>query len=159
MASLPVARISARGARRWQEGHPWIFRSDIVTAPEEPAGAVTVLDPRARPLGVALWSPKSEISLRFVTRDADARLDASWWRERIATAITRRSRILDEGTNACRLVHAEGDALPSLIVDRFDRWLVVQLLSAGLEAFREPIVGALASLTGAAGILARNDAS
>jgi 23S rRNA (cytosine1962-C5)-methyltransferase len=159
MASLPVAKISARGARRWQEGHPWIFRSDIVAAPDEPAGAVGVLDPRARPLGVALWSPKSEISLRFVTRDADTRLDASWWRGRIATAIARRSGILDGRTNACRLIHGEGDALPSLVVDRFDRWLVVQLLSAGLEAFREPIVEALASLTGASGILARNDAS
>lgn len=159
MASLPVARISARGARRWQEGHPWIFRSDVVSPPEEPAGAVSVLDPRARPLGVALWSPKSEISLRFVTRDADARLDDSWWRDRIAVAIARRSRILDDRTNACRLIHAEGDALPSLVVDRFDRWLVVQLLSAGLEAFREPIVEALAALTGAEGILARNDAS
>ena len=159
MASLPVARISARGARRWQEGHPWVFRSDVVAAPDEPPGAVRVNDPRGRELGVALWSPRSEISLRFVTRDGEARLDGRWWRERIAAALTRRAGILDDETNACRLVHGEGDALPSLVVDRFDRWLVVQLLSAGLENFREPIVTALAELTGAEGILARNDAS
>ncbi len=154
-----MARISARGARRWQEGHPWIFRSDLVAAPEEPPGAVRVQDPKGRALGTALWSPRSEISLRFVSRDPRARLDAAWWRARLVAAITRRAGILGDETNACRLVHGEGDALPSLVVDRFDRWLVIQLLSAGLEAFREPIVAALAELTGAQGILARNDAS
>ncbi len=116
-------------------------------------------DPNGRPLGVALWSPQSEISLRFVSRDPDTQLDAAWWRTRLLESIDRRRPILDDATNACRLVHGEGDALPSLIVDRYDRWLVVQLLSAGLEAFREPIVRALVELTGVEGILARNDAS
>jgi 23S rRNA (cytosine1962-C5)-methyltransferase len=159
MATLPLAKISARGARRWQEGHPWIFRSDVASAPDEPAGAVRVTDQRGRPLGVALWSPPSEISLRFVDRDPEARLDGSWWRARLSAAIARRDGILDDRTNACRLVHGEGDGLPSLVVDRFDRWLVLQLLSAGLETFRAPIVEALAALTGAEGILARNDAT
>lgn len=153
------AVISARGARRWMAGHPWVFRSDVVRAPAGAAGSVAVTDQQGRPLGVALWSPQSEISLRFVTRAQEQRLDAAWWHGRVATALARRAGILDAETNACRLVHGEGDGLPSLIVDRFDRWLVVQLLSAGLEAFREPIVRALVELTGAAGILARNDAS
>jgi 23S rRNA (cytosine1962-C5)-methyltransferase len=86
-------------------------------------------------------------------------LDTAWWRARIAAAIERRSGILDADTTACRLVHGEGDGLPSLVVDRFDRWLVVQLLSAGLEAFRGPIVAALKELVRPEGILARNDAS
>ena len=154
-----TAVVSARGARRWMGGHPWIFKSDVVRAPEGPAGAVSVTDPPGRPLGVALWSPASEISLRFVSSRPDAVLDAGWWRRRLATALARRAGILDARTNACRLVHGEGDGLPSLIVDRFDRWLVVQLLSAGLEAYRAPIVAALAELTGAEGILARNDVS
>lgn len=154
-----TAVVSARGARRWMGGHPWIFKSDVVRAPEGPAGAVSVTDPPGRPLGVALWSPASEISLRFVSSRPDAVLDAAWWRRRLATALMRRAGILDARTNACRLVHGEGDGLPSLIVDRFDRWLVVQLLSAGLEAYRAPIVAALAELTGAEGILARNDVS
>ena len=155
----PVAVISSRGARRWQDGHPWIFKSDVVTAPAAPAGAVTVQDVQGRTLGTALWSPASEISLRFVERRGDVALGDAWWSARIGAAIARRSGILDADTNACRLVHGEGDGLPSLVVDRYDRWLVVQLLSAGLEAHRVAIVAALRALTGAEGILARNDAS
>ena len=154
-----TAVISSRGAKRYQDGHPWIFKSDVVSPPSAPAGAVSVTDQAGRPLGTALWSPKSEISLRFVTKQSGAALDAAWWHERIGAAIARRADILDADTNACRLVHGEGDGLPSLVVDRYDRWLVVQLLSAGLEAYRGEIVEALASLTGVEGILARNDAS
>lgn len=159
MPSHTQAVISARGARRWQDGHPWIFKSDVITPPSLPPGAVTVLDPQGRALGTALWSPASEISLRFVSREAEVALDTTWWGERLGAAIARRVGILEDDTNACRLVHGEGDGLPSLVVDRYDRWLVVQLLSAGLEAFRAPIVEALVSLTGAEGVLARNDVS
>lgn len=159
MNAHDTAVVSARGARRWQGGHPWIFRSDVVRAPDVPAGAVHVVDPRQRPLGIALWSPASEISLRFVARDPSTRLDAAWWHARLAAALARRAGILDAATNACRLVHGEGDGLPSLVVDRYNRWLVVQLLSAGLETFRGVIVDALVALTGADGVLARNDAS
>lgn len=159
MLVLPVATISSRGARRWQDGHPWIFKSDVVAAPTAPAGAVTVRDQQGRVLGTALWSPASEISLRFVERRGDVALDDAWWSSRIGAAVARRAGLLNEETNACRLVHGEGDGLPSLVVDRYDRWLVVQLLSAGLEAHRESIVKALCAHTDAEGILARNDAS
>ncbi len=155
---MTTAVISPRGARRWAQGHPWIFRSDIVRPPAAAAGAVTVTDPQGRALGTALWSPASEISLRFVSRRPDERLDAAWWQARIAAAIARRDGILDADTTACRLVHGEGDGLPSLVVDRYDRWLVVQLLSAGLEAHRGLVLDALAALVAPAGILARNDA-
>ncbi|MFI5233646.1 MAG: class I SAM-dependent rRNA methyltransferase [Gemmatimonadales bacterium] len=154
----PTAVISARGARRWQGGHPWVFRSDVMQPPDSPPGAVTVRDPQGRSLGWALWSPASEISLRLLDGDPDARIGEAWWHERIARAIARREP-LAEHANAFRLVHGEGDGLPSLVADRFDRWVVVQLLSAGLEAFREEITEAIRSLTGAEGILARNDAS
>lgn len=154
----PTAVISARGARRWDGGHPWVFRSDIMQAPDAPPGAVAVRDPQARALGWALWSPASEISLRLLDRDPDALIGESWWHAAIAHAIARRESLAAD-TNAYRLVHGEGDGLPSLVADRFDRWVVVQLLSAGLEAFREEVVEAIRSLTGAEGILARNDAS
>lgn len=153
------AVVSARGSRRWQGGHPWIFRSDLITPPDAPAGAVAVRDPQGRPLGTALWSPASEIALRFVSRDTLGRLDADWWRTQIGAAVARRDGLFDGETTACRLVHGEGDGLPSLVVDRFDRWLVVQLLSAGLEAHRAEIIDALRALPGIDGILARNDAS
>ena len=159
MTDSRTAIISARGARRWQGGHPWIFKSDIVQPPTVEAGTVDVRDQQGRPLGTALWSPASEIALRFVARETGVVLDAAWWRARIGVAIARRAGVLDTETTACRLVHGEGDGLPSLVVDRFDRWLVVQLLSAGVEVYRTEIVAALESLTGAEGILGRNDVS
>jgi 23S rRNA (cytosine1962-C5)-methyltransferase len=117
---------------------------------------VSVHDQRGKRIGVALWSPTSEISLRLVDRDPAARLDTAWWRRRIQAAIARRAG-LSEIANAYRLIHGEGDACPSLICDRYDRWLVVQLVSAGLDAFRDDIVGVLDELVRPAGILARND--
>jgi len=158
MSDRAIAIVSRRGAARWDAGHPWIFRSDVATAPDAPAGAVTVHDPRGKPLGTALWSPASEISLRLVDTDPRAMLDVSWWTTRIAAAIARRGA-LTEVTNAWRVVHGEGDALPSLVVDAYDRSLVVQLMSAGVEAYRAQIIEVLSSLLRPAGILARNDAS
>ena len=153
-----TATVSSKGVRRWATGHPWIFRSDVVARPDAPPGAVTVLAPNGKPLGTALWSPASEISLRLIDRDADATIDERWWRRRLGTALDRRTPLASVA-NAYRLVHGEGDGCPSLVVDRYDRWLVVQLMSAGIERFRDEITRALLELTGAEGILARNDAA
>ena len=150
------ATVSAKGARRWDAGHPWIYRGDLVAAPDTDAGAVRVQDQRGKPIGVALWSPRSEISLRLLDRDPDARIDEAWWLRVIGDAIARRDSLANT-TNAYRLVHGEGDLIPSLVVDRYDRWLVIQLMSAGLERFRSEIVRALLELAVPAGMLARND--
>lgn len=154
----PPAVVSARGAARWSQGHPWIYRSDVVRFPDGGAGAVPVEDQRGRALGVALWSPRSEIALRLLDARPDTTLDHRWWRARLGAAVRRRDAIGAEA-NAYRLVHGEGDGVPSLVVDRYDRWLVVQLMSAGLEAFRDVVVATLLELSGAEGVLARNDAS
>jgi 23S rRNA (cytosine1962-C5)-methyltransferase len=155
--SYSTAVVSQRGAERWRNGHPWIFKSDVVSFPDSAAGAVRVLDQRKAALGVALWSPASEIALRLLDRDADAIIDKNWWDRRLAESISRRSGIA-EHANAYRLVHGEGDAVPSFVCDRYDNCLVVQFLSAGMEAFREDIVETLVRLTRPVGILARNDA-
>lgn len=151
-----TAIVNARGARRWAQGHPWIFRSDVARAPAGDPGAVRVTEGNGRPLGWALWSPASEISLRLIDRDPAARIDAAWWHARLAAAVARRSS-LGTAANAYRLVHGEGDGLPSLVCDRYDRWIVVQLMSAGLERYRDAIVAALSALARPDGILARND--
>ena len=152
------AVISARGAKRWLDGHPWVFRSDVVRPPAAPPGAVLTRDQQGRTLGWALWSPQSEISLRLIDRNPDAAIDAAWWHDRLRAAVARRAPLAADNS-AYRLVHGEGDGLPSLVVDKFDRWVVVQLLSAGVEAYRGEIVDALCAITGAEGGLARNDAS
>jgi 23S rRNA (cytosine1962-C5)-methyltransferase len=149
---VTTARVSARGAERWTRGHPWIFRSDVETSPDAP-GLVAVTDHRGKFLGQALCSPRSEIRLRLL-EPTERVVDAAWWRERLAAALARRSGI---DATAYRVVHAEGDGLPSLVVDRYDRWLVVQLLSAGLETMRAAILEALVDVCAPAGILLRHD--
>ena len=146
-------RVTSRGAERWIRGHPWIYRSEVLKAPDS-AGLVQVEDPRGRFIGQALHSPRSEIPLRLLERTQDP-VDADWWITRLAACATRRAGI---DASAYRMVHAEGDALPSLIVDRYDRWLVVQILSAGLETMRDLVVEALARQFRPEGILLRNDA-
>ena len=71
------AVVTARAAKRWEQGHPWIYRSGLERRPDVPAGIVEVADTRGRRLGQSLWSPASEISLRLLDRNADASIDAS----------------------------------------------------------------------------------
>jgi 23S rRNA (cytosine1962-C5)-methyltransferase len=151
-----IATVSRRGAQRLRRGHPWVFKSDVERRPSVDAGVVRVEDPNGAPLGWALWSPRSEISLRQIERDASRTIDSAWWHDRLRTAIARRAPLASEA-NAYRLVHGEGDGLPSLVVDRYGDALVVQLLSAGVDAHTDIIVDALRALTGCTGILARND--
>jgi 23S rRNA (cytosine1962-C5)-methyltransferase len=154
--SADEASVSPKGARRWQLGHPWIYRSDVTHRPSSDAGVVLVRDQHGKPIGRALWSPRSEISLRLLDEDPDAVIDAGWWHARIAAAVSRRAPLARE-TNAYRLIHGEGDGLPSLICDRYGDALVIQLMSAGLATFQREIATTLQSIVNATGILARND--
>ncbi len=146
-------RVTPRGAERWVRGHPWIYRSEVIDGPAAP-GVVPVHDRRGRFIGQALYSPKSEIRLRLLER-TDRAIDDRWWVEHLVACVARREGI---DATAYRIVHGEGDGIPSLVVDRYDRWLVVQILSAGLETMRESIVAALAGVLQPEGILLRNDA-
>jgi 23S rRNA (cytosine1962-C5)-methyltransferase len=146
--------VSAKGVARWAAGHPWIYRTDVYAEPRDDAGIVAVSNRRGRHLGQALYSPTSEIRLRLLTRGTEP-IEAAWWAARIAAAAARREGISD---SAYRVVHAEGDGLPSLIVDRYGPYLVAQLLSAGLERVRDDVVAGIRSTLAPSGILLRNDA-
>ena len=82
-----AAVISRRGVQRLRGGHPWIFRSDVEHRPSTPAGIVPIEGPDGAPLGFALWSPLSEISLRRIETDWSRTPDAAWWHEKLRTAI------------------------------------------------------------------------
>ncbi len=153
---IAAVTVSARGAARWRAGHPWIYRSDVDDTHAAP-GVVVVRDRRGRTVGRALWSPVSEIRLRMLTHD-DAPIDRAWWRGALERAARRRAALGIDAT-AFRLVHAEGDGLPSLVVDRYGDYLVAQFLSSGLEALRDDVVAALQETFQPAGILLRHDAS
>jgi 23S rRNA (cytosine1962-C5)-methyltransferase len=145
--------VSAKGAARWQAGHPWIYRTDVYDEPRDEAGIVAVTERRGRHLGQALYSPRSEIRLRLLTRGRES-IDAAWWGERIAAAAGRRSGLT---ATAYRVVHAEADGLPSLVVDRYGPYVVAQLLSAGIEQRRDDVVAGIGAALAPAGILLRND--
>src|SRR5215213_1626528 len=134
--------ITQRGAERARAGHLWIYRSDVRDAREAPGGSVvTVRDERGRFVGRALYSSRSEISLRLLTL-ADEEIDREWWRARLRAAARRRKGIAPEA-NAYRLVYSEGDLLPSLIVDVYGDVLVMQTLSQGTDALKEMLVSLL----------------
>jgi len=147
---MPSVRISRRGDDRIKNGHPWIYRSDAAAG-----DIVRVLDSRGRAIGYALYSDRSEITLRLFTRGQDAPTPATW-RERLRQAIAFRHTLGIDAT-AFRLVHGEADLLPSLIVDRYGDYLVVQALSQAIDRAMPDIVSLLVELASPAGILARND--
>ena len=147
--------VSKRGEARIRGGHPWIFRSDIQDAGGAASGAlVRVSGPHGRPMGFALFSNRSEIRLRMVSR-AEV-LESEFLSTRLRAALAWRERIA-AGASAYRLIHGEGDGLPSLIVDRYGPYLVLQTLSQGMERRKDEIVAALVELLQPRGILERND--
>jgi 23S rRNA (cytosine1962-C5)-methyltransferase len=152
---IPTAVVSARGEERLRGGHPWIYRSDVVDASAAAGDVVDVLGPRQRFLGRALYSDRSQITLRFLTRGEED-VDLAFWRGRLAAAIAFRQSLQIDAT-AYRLVHGEADLLPSLIVDRYGEYLVIQALSQGMDRQLSDMLPALVELTGASGVLARND--
>jgi len=154
MTACPPVKVTARGAERWKQGHPWIYRSDVAEEPDKTPGIVRVTDRKGKFLGQALYSPRSEIRLRLLTRGQEP-IVAQWWTQRIAAAARRRNGI---AASAWRVVHAEGDALPSLVIDKYGPWIVAQLLSAGLETARADIIAGITAALDPEGILLRNDA-
>ena len=152
----PTAIVNAKGEDRIRGGHPWIYRSDVIeVADVEPGIVVRVRGPRNRELGHALFSDQSQITLRMISRD-DRAIDLAFWRERLERALSFRE-ILEIDATAYRLVHGEADLLPSLVVDKYDDYLVIQALSQGMDRLTPTIVPLLVELTGAQGVLARND--
>jgi 23S rRNA (cytosine1962-C5)-methyltransferase len=151
----PHAVIARRGEERLRSGHPWIYRSDVREAHAGPGAVVRVLSTAGRPLGYALYSDRSEIALRLLTH-RDAPPTTETWRARLAAAINYRGFLGIDAT-ACRLVHGEADLLPSLIVDRYGDYLVVQALSQGMDRLLPELTALLVEIARPAGILARND--
>ena len=152
---IPTAVITNRGEDRLRRGHPWIYRTDLVDVAADPGAVVEILGPRRRFLGRALYSASSQISLRLLTH-GEEEIDEAFWRGRIEAAIQfRRSLSID--ATAYRVIHAEADLLPSLVVDRYVDILVVQALSQGMDRLLPTLVPWLVEATGVCGVLARND--
>ena len=136
-------------------GHPWIFRSDIEREDGAADGLpVRVLTSAGRFLAMAVYNPRSQISLRILSR-RDEPIDGAFIRGRVRRALDYRRRFAD--LNSCRLIFAESDGLPAVIADKFGDVIVVQILCLGMERFKADIVDALAQELSPRGIYERND--
>lgn len=160
---MPHVVVSSRGVDRLRAGHVWIYRSDVVRSDAAPGDLVTVVTERERPLGLAWWSSASLIALRFVARAGRGDVtgetaddERAWLASRVARAVACRDALGIDAT-ACRLVHAESDALPGTIVDRYGEYLVVQTLCQAADRRLPWLVDALVAAVAPQGILARND--
>ena len=152
MSSITITR---RGEERVRNGHPWIYKSDVAHVDALGGSIVTVVDSRNRTLGYAFYSDRSEIALRMFTRGTAAP-DVSTWRGRLQQALAFRDALAIDAS-AYRLVHGEADLLPSLVVDRYGEYLVLQALSQTTDRMLPEITRLLVELAAPAGILARND--
>jgi 23S rRNA (cytosine1962-C5)-methyltransferase len=151
-------RVSARGAARIRAQHPWVFRDDVLPgAPSENGAVVAVKTAHGAPLGVAFLSTRSKISLRMISGSEEVP-GASFWAERVEEALRYRGRVVED-TTAYRVVFAESDGIPGLIVDRYGDHLVVQALIAGAERVLDAVLDALSDRIPVDSVLARNDSA
>lgn len=144
---MATLRLSAGHVQPLWAGHPWVYAQavDRVEGGAVAGEEVSVLDPHGNLLGRGFYSPSSAIVARILVRDATTKVDRAFFRDRIDRAIRLRAELglPAEGTTGYRLVHADGDGLPGLVVDRFNDVLSIQLLTIGMKQREAEIVGAL----------------
>lgn len=147
--------ISTKGVERLRSGHPWVYRSDVRSAQAEAGAIVRVMDERGRFHGRAFYSDKSQIAVRLLTRE-NVPVDRAFFAERLRRAAAYRETVV-ENTDAYRVVHGEADLLPSIVIDRYGDYLVLQTLSQASERQKDLIVEILVEQFSPKGILERND--
>jgi 23S rRNA (cytosine1962-C5)-methyltransferase len=155
---LRTVKVNRKAAGRIASGHPWIFRSDIIDTGEDTSeDTVRVAAQNGRFLGTAHYSASSQIALRLLSPNA-IETDRAFFRERIEAAQRYRERVVSD-TNAYRLVYAEADGLPALIIDRYADCFTVQALDQAMDRATPDIAAALIDLFSPRAIIARNDAA
>jgi 23S rRNA (cytosine1962-C5)-methyltransferase len=156
-SSSSDAVVSAKGAARARSGHLWIYRSDVTRKPQAESGSVVrVVDHRGRFVSRAHYGKESEITLRIISKD-DVEITRDFWLARLRAASEWRERVVSD-TDAYRLVHAEGDLLPGLIIDRYGDCFALQTLTRGMEALKATWVELLVEEFHPRLIVERNDA-
>lgn len=158
-AAYPPIKLSPRMGRRAQSGHPWVYSNEIDMDQDAkalaPGSLVRIMTDGGEALGVAMFNPHSLIAARFLSRDANASIDRAFLSDRIVSALAMREALFDEPHY--RLVHAEADGLPGLIVDRLGDVLVMQPNSAGMDRLSADIVSSLQDCLPARAIVVRAD--
>lgn len=159
--ALPEIRLQAGRHKRARQGHPWIFSNEIDMDADAkaltPGGLVQLIDASKRPLGVATFNPHPLIAARILTRDAGALIDEDFITARLRAALAVRETLYT--VPYYRLVHAEADGLPGLIIDRFGDVCVAQVNTAGMEKLSDHLTAAMQDVLAPKTILFRNDSA
>lgn len=153
---MDAVKITPKGARHFRTGHPWIYKGDLAGPLPDEAGIVTVEDHAGRSLAAALFSPRSQIALRILTRRKET-VDRDWFARRIRMAVELRNRLAIP-SDANRLIFGESDGLPAFIVDRFSDIVSFQTLSAGIDRYKDVLLEILDDELKPAAMIERNDA-
>ena len=160
----PSFIITKKGCAWVGTGHPWIYAQEIISKSAEPENGALVdaLSENGRYLGTGLYSRKSKIGLRLISRNANDRFDAEFWKRRIRYAWDYRRTVMGGDVSCCRVIFGEADGFPGLTVDRFSNILVTQTLSVGMERLKDVIFPLLAEVLRESreridGIYERND--
>ena len=140
------------------DGHPWIYKNaiDRVRGDYGPGDLVEIKDWRGKFLGIGYINPASYISARILTRKKED-IDRRFWRKRLERALDFRKKLNIDALDAYRLVFSEADFMPGLIIDKFNDYLVMQVLTLGMERLKEAIVGIIVDLLPVKGIYQKND--
>ncbi len=149
----PSASLKPHRAESLAGGHAWIFSGALQQPPHwvEAGGVLDVKSATGQFVARGYYNPRTDIAIRILTRNPDEKIDGEFLRQRIRAAVALR-RVFDPAvTNAYRLIHAEGDGLPGVVVDRFGDILVVQIQTAGMEHLRSQFIEALQQETQASG--------
>ena len=142
-----------------QRHHPWLF-SGALQKPDEAIGAgdtVRLVDTSGKALALGAWSPQSQIRVRLWSMDPDEKVDRDFFSLRLSEACRRRQMLFTQETDSYRLVNAESDGLPGLVIDKYGEFLVCQFLSAGAEFWKHEISGLLQEQLSPRGIYERSD--
>ena len=148
--------VSRRGVDRIRGGHLWVYRSDVRKASAASGEVVEVLDKQGEVLGKAFYSKESQIAVRLLATRTET-IDESFWHRRLASALALREPIPPR-SNAYRWLHGEADGIPSLVIDRYGDYVVMQTLSRGTDHLKDTFARVIVDLVTPAGILERNDA-
>jgi len=134
----PILTLKAGREVSLRRGHPWLFSGALAHVPAEaqPGDVVAVAASSGEILALGFFNPRTDIAVRLLTGRPDARIDADFWRGRLRSALALRRRVVPPQTTGYRLINAEGDGVPGLIVDRYDRRLVVSIGTAGMDRCR-----------------------
>lgn len=152
---MPQVTVSRRGVERIRGGHLWVYRSDVRKASADSGEVVEVRDKQGDVLGKAFYSKESQIAVRLLTT-RNVAIDESFWRHRLASALALREHIPPH-SNAYRWLHGESDGIPSLVIDRYGDYVVMQTLSRGTDCLKNTFARIIVDLITPAGILERND--